>query len=308
MFENEINRAIINSDEAYKSMKYRDALSYAFHILESSRDYYRTHVPGGSHKCLIERCIHVQLVLLAPICPHFCEEQKQKYAKEFGFESKYIVNEAWPQLSQEKEDFVLTQQFEFINDTSHRFRQLYRHAEDDREKKFKKLENSKNKQNDIKEYENEFDSAILCVAADYKAWQKATLHELATFYQSKTDEMANDFTRKLSQAQFIQDATKGLSKKGKKAYIQKVMQFANWIVKEILPIRKQQAFNQSLLFNEFEFAKTHLPYLFHDIKVDVNTIQVFRVKWSLFCLEKCAQMLAPNMFVVVVVVDIIMYD
>ena len=279
----------MHSHTAYELMKYREALSYGFHGLESARSYYYHHVPNGAHRDLISRCIRVELVLLTPICPHFCEMQKQKYSKEFGFKSQYIVNESWPKLSQNNENFVLTQQFEFIKDTSHRFRQLYVKSESDREKKLlksksksnKKNKNSKNKpmnDDELKELETEYNSAILCVAADYKTWQKATLHELSKLYESKTNEMVEDFTRKLSQSKFIQDETKDLNKKGKKGYIQKVMQFANYVVKEILPVRKEQAFNENLLFNEFEFAKTHLEYLFHDIKVDLNTIQVYRVK------------------------------
>eukprot|EP00483_Globobulimina_turgida_P010939 UN10960 len=133
LFENAIDRAINETDIAYREMKFRDVLRFGYHILQSNADYYVAHVNGGVHKELIQRYIDVQLLLLSPICPHICESMWAKIHKTNDF----IVNASWPRCKG-KEDLIKTLQFESFTQISHSFRNHYNADEKDRKRKLNK--------------------------------------------------------------------------------------------------------------------------------------------------------------------------
>src|SRR4051794_25547558 len=56
----------------YSRMKFHEALRTGFYELQTARDVYRASVKAMNRR-LIERFIRVQLILLAPICPQYCD-------------------------------------------------------------------------------------------------------------------------------------------------------------------------------------------------------------------------------------------
>lgn len=73
VFESEINKTIIETKKHYENMLFKEALKTGFYEFQSSRDKYRELSFESQHAGLIFRFIEVQLILLAPICPHLCE-------------------------------------------------------------------------------------------------------------------------------------------------------------------------------------------------------------------------------------------
>ncbi len=79
MFENCMNCAIKEAERSYERMQFRQALSDGFHQLENAKNFYVNHMRNNKEKYggisyeLMEKYMEVQLKLLTPITPHFCE-------------------------------------------------------------------------------------------------------------------------------------------------------------------------------------------------------------------------------------------
>ena len=68
-----MNKAIVDTDNSYSKMIYKEALKTGFFELQLSRDRYRELCFDGMHKKLIYDFIRIQALLLSPICPHVCD-------------------------------------------------------------------------------------------------------------------------------------------------------------------------------------------------------------------------------------------
>ncbi|KAJ4461743.1 putative Leucine--tRNA ligase [Paratrimastix pyriformis] len=74
VFEAQINRAIEQATYAYSRMLFREALRVGFYELQVARDAYRQALgERGMRADLVRRFVEVEVLLLAPICPHWCE-------------------------------------------------------------------------------------------------------------------------------------------------------------------------------------------------------------------------------------------
>lgn len=74
VFWNEINLKMIETDDNYKKMLFKEALRTGFFEMQTARDKYRelTFLEGMNHD-LIRLFISTQAQMLAPICPHVSE-------------------------------------------------------------------------------------------------------------------------------------------------------------------------------------------------------------------------------------------
>jgi leucyl-tRNA synthetase len=93
IFESEINRAIQLTEESYEKMLYKDVIRYGFFGLQTARDNYRELCLDSQRMnlLLLKRFIEVQVLLLAPICPHICD-----YIYQFLHPGTTIMNAKWP--------------------------------------------------------------------------------------------------------------------------------------------------------------------------------------------------------------------
>jgi len=92
IFESEINRAIQLTEESYEKMLYRDVIKYGFFELQTARDNYRELCLESKQMnlYLLKRFIEIQILLLAPICPHICD-----YIYQFLHPVTTIMNAKW---------------------------------------------------------------------------------------------------------------------------------------------------------------------------------------------------------------------
>ncbi len=98
-------------------MMYKEVLKTGFYEFQTARDRYRElSFESGQHAALIDRFIHVQLVLLAPLCPHMCE---YIWTKILG-NTTSILNARWPQVG--KIDEGLLNSAAYLTEVAHEFR------------------------------------------------------------------------------------------------------------------------------------------------------------------------------------------
>jgi len=107
VFVNEINIAVNRWKRAYDSMKFRDALTDGFRRLIKARDDYRFDSPTGLHRTLIVRWATTLLVVLSPICPHWCQHMWHTLGKE-----GLIEDAGWPAV--EAEDEVIGAKMDYL--------------------------------------------------------------------------------------------------------------------------------------------------------------------------------------------------
>lgn len=97
LFNARISHCVIEARSAYASMRFRDALKYAFYELQAARDNYRDSVDKtGStmHAGLMKHFLHVQAVIMAPLCPHWAEELWETIGRPGGAAS--VHDAGWP--------------------------------------------------------------------------------------------------------------------------------------------------------------------------------------------------------------------
>lgn len=70
-----MNLKVVQTDNYYKSMLFKEALRTGFFEFQAVRDKYRelTANESGMHHDLIFKFIEIQALLLSPICPHISE-------------------------------------------------------------------------------------------------------------------------------------------------------------------------------------------------------------------------------------------
>jgi len=102
VFESEINKSIVDTEQALESMSYKEALRTGFFELQLSRDKYREMclaTDSSMREDLIFTFIRVQLHLLSPVCPHLTDYiWRHLLPGTPGFEgvSKSILTSTWP--------------------------------------------------------------------------------------------------------------------------------------------------------------------------------------------------------------------
>jgi leucyl-tRNA synthetase len=120
IFENELNYCTENAHQMFKELKFKIALKYGFHDLQIARDEYIQLKKEELNPYLVLRFIELQLLMLTPIAPHFCEHywqnffipamKKTKNCKDYP---ELIVNARFPEVTREYNP-VTAKIFKFI--------------------------------------------------------------------------------------------------------------------------------------------------------------------------------------------------
>ncbi|EDV19829.1 uncharacterized protein TRIADDRAFT_61696 [Trichoplax adhaerens] len=166
VFASEINSAIIQTDRNYEQMQFREALKTGFYELQSFRDKYREVAVEGMHKDMIFRFIEVQILLLAPICPHLCEHVWALIGKKGS-----IMSAAWPTAG--PVDKILLRASDYLMNGAHDFRLRIKNQTALALKKGKQAAKATAKPT----------HGTLFVAQTYPAWQELILKFLKIEYE-----------------------------------------------------------------------------------------------------------------------------
>lgn len=162
VFISEMNTKIMQADENYSKMLFKEALKSGFFELQAARDKYRELCSdNGMHAGLVEQYIVTQAKLISPICPHVAEHVWMLLGNK-----KSILHESWPVAGEVDE--VAVKASNYLMDAAHSFRiYLKNHCA---VKKSKKGETPKQ--------EKKPNKAVIWVAKEYPKWQHIILTTL----------------------------------------------------------------------------------------------------------------------------------
>ncbi|XP_046853769.1 leucine--tRNA ligase, cytoplasmic-like [Xenia sp. Carnegie-2017] len=163
VFINEINNTIAKSKENYENMLYREVVKSSFFEFQAARDRYREMSMNGMHRELVFRFIEVQVLMLAPICPHICEH----IWRLIGHEDS-IMFASWPQHQEVNKSYLKASSY--IADSAHEFRL-----------RIKSMMTSRGKKNATPAVQPT--KGIIYIADSFPSWQELTLKKLKEMYE-----------------------------------------------------------------------------------------------------------------------------
>ncbi|KAI7877197.1 leucyl-tRNA synthetase [Lichtheimia hyalospora FSU 10163] len=249
VFENELNKLVRLTDEAYAATNYREALKYGVFEFQAARDHYQQAcLEVGMHKDLVLRYIEMQTLTLTPVCPHWSEHVWRDLLKKDGT----VTSVLFPQPTAPVDDSILAAA-EYVRRTI----KSIRDTELNLQKKKKKGKDVKSDYNP-----NAPKSIKIFVANKFPEWQEQVLAIAKSYY--------DEATGKFDDVKIRQElGAKGMLKD------KKVMPFLQTEKKQIENVGPS-GFNRALKFNEIETLNTCVREIqralgfqtIHIIKVD----------------------------------------
>lgn len=261
VFQSEINLKIRETGENYSKMLYKEALRTGFYELQTARDKYLQLSPMINLN-LIKKYIEIQVILLAPICPHICEYIWGDLLKKHGS----ISNARWPAVGEINE--ILIKSSQYLMDAAHTFRILLKNYMTPKKSKAKDDTASVEKPR----------QGIIWVAKTYPPWQSVILTTMREMYSKNGNKLPDN--KALS--------TTFAGKAELKKYMKRVMPFVQ-LVKEKVETVGLSALNLTLDFNEFDVLENNKEYLQSTLGLDDIII-----KYTDEALEKTREECCPG--------------
>jgi leucyl-tRNA synthetase len=253
VFESEINRVIKLTEESYEKMLYKDVLKYGYFELQTARDNYRELCSESEQMNLrlIKRFIEVQVILLAPICPHICE-----YVYQFLHPGTTIMNARWPTAG--KIDQSSIDSCKYLMDTAHDFRL--------RVESYKTQQTSgKSKGPKTTQPPLAPTHATIFVARSYPSWQTFVINELKQLFLSNN--------HSLPDSKNLASHFKDRSEIDKK-YQKKLMPFVIYSKGLLEKDGDVNALDRHLSFDEYDVLRLNQDYLRRALDVEQIDIRL----------------------------------
>jgi len=220
-------------------MLYKDVLKYGFFELQIARDNYRELCSESEQMnlCLIKRFIEVQVILLAPICPHISD-----YIYQFLHPGTTIMNAKWPTAG--KIDQSLIDSCNYLMNTAHDFRLRI---------KSYKIQLAGDKSKGAKTQSPLIPiHATVFVARSYPSWQTFVINELKQLFLSNN--------HSLPDSKQLAIHFKGRSEIDKK-YQKKKMPFVIYSKELLEKSGNVSTLDRHLLFDEYQVLQFNQEYL-----------------------------------------------
>lgn len=128
IFENELNRVVVESCKFYESLVLREVIKLVFFTLHDLREEYFINCgAAGMNKELVIRYLHIQLALLYPIAPHFTEITWHKMfipalGKDQSKFPEYLSKSEIPEVNPAVLDLKLAEEYAFYNKVARNMR------------------------------------------------------------------------------------------------------------------------------------------------------------------------------------------
>lgn len=239
VFASEISCGIIKTEQHYEKMMFKEALKSGFFEFQAAKDKYRELAIEGMHRDLVFRFIEVQTLLLAPICPHICEQIWSMLEK-----PESIMKASWPVAS--PFDEILIRSSQYLMETAHELRLRLKNY----------MTPAKGKKNDIKPPERPSHCTIY-VAKNYPTWQHITLTVLRRHYQANNGNLPDN--------KVIATELSSLSEL--KKYMKRVMPFVATL-KENLEKKGPRVLDLELEFDEQAVLLENIVYLTNSLELE----------------------------------------
>jgi len=249
VFENAINRTIIETESNYRNMMYKRVVQVGFHEFQSIRDRYVEVSLGDCRRDLIERFIEVQCLLLSPICPHVTDHI---WTQLLG-KPRSIIQESWPtitELPSGVSSAQISMEEHYLDNNIHEFRK-------------QSLQKPRARPNAPLERRPKSNSAVIWVAKKHSTWQTAILDTLINL--SSTDGVLPDnktLNQKLS-------SVPELKKRMKKAmdFIQVIRSKTNERAENVEKLKKPE-------LDEWRVLESNIGYLERTLKIDFGRLEI----------------------------------
>ena len=179
-----MNRLVKISHQMYSEMKFKLALKYGFHDMQSLKDDYVQLKGNTLNPYLVMKFIEYQLTIMTPIIPHFCEYYYVNYFLPSVTQSKtdkaypsLIVKVQWPDITTSYNS-TRGKIFNFIKYCKHHF--IVMHDKMTGHRKEQKLKQKKKKGEEVAEAKEEveiksYENCILFYADKYPEEQQTVI-------------------------------------------------------------------------------------------------------------------------------------
>ncbi|XP_062608750.1 leucine--tRNA ligase, cytoplasmic-like [Saccostrea cucullata] len=235
IFISEINKAILETQNHYEKMLFKEAMRTGFYEFQACRDKYREYELEGMHRDLVMRFIEVQTLMLSPICPHICE-----YVWELLGKPRSIMHEKWPVAG--TVDETLLQISQYVQEAAHAFRIRLKQLLTPAKGKKMKLDRASH--------------GTIWIAKTYPPWQNTVLSTLKTLYEQN---------KGFPDMKVIANAFK--DKPELKKYMKKLMPFVQ-LAKENVEKNGIKALNLTSDFDEMEVMNKFKKYMISTLDLE----------------------------------------
>ncbi|CUM66913.1 uncharacterized protein PRCAT00004598001 [Priceomyces carsonii] len=241
-FENEMNDLIEKAFEQYSATNYKAALKIGLFDFQTARDYYRDSVSSscGMDRDLIFEYIENQILLLAPIAPHFSE---YIYREVLGKKDS-IQNARFPRASKPVSKSI-SDSLEYVRDLSRSIRDSESNVLKKKKGKSSEIDPSKPAK------------LTLFVASSFPEWQDNCI----------------EIVRELFEAHNLNDNKLIKEKVGKD--MKRAMPFISLLKQRLATEEPKIVFNRELTFDESEVLKSVISNIQKaPITLDVKEVEI----------------------------------
>jgi leucyl-tRNA synthetase len=172
VFESEMLSLMRQAEDAYKHMLFREALKFGCYEFQGARDRYRDAVQAegkAMHRDLVAQWLEWQVLILAPITPHWSEHVWMDVLKK----PSSVLLARWPESTKEVDNAILAAA-QYVRDTLRRVRELEMAVQ----------KKKKGKAAPASEFNAQAPKALtIVVAAQFPAWQDASIAILKRVYE-----------------------------------------------------------------------------------------------------------------------------
>eukprot|EP00928_Gymnodinium_smaydae_P070755 TRINITY_DN54527_c0_g1_i1.p1 TRINITY_DN54527_c0_g1~~TRINITY_DN54527_c0_g1_i1.p1 ORF type:complete len:1295 (+),score=401.68 TRINITY_DN54527_c0_g1_i1:2-3886(+) len=247
-FENELNRLVAESKVHYSRMFYREVLRTAYFEFMALFDQYRDICKSGlgkPNKELVFRYFEWQLIILSPICPHFCEHAWSILGK-----GGSILDARYPEPTAALDESIVKQGTYVFSDVLHDFIKLLE-------------KNSKN---------GKPESATVYVAKNFPEWKQTVLATMRKQLEAKKlplnspEDMKKDDAAKAQWKEVLQEL---MSNPALKPHGKLLGPFAAF-KRDEAAASGASALEGKLGFDEMGLLKENAPYLKEKLGMPVS--------------------------------------
>jgi leucyl-tRNA synthetase len=115
MVLNEMNRLVLETEQCFERMLWRDGLNAGSAQYRNLRDFYRewcVRMEVEMHETVVQRYLDTSILLIAPVCPHFAEKMWKTY---LGHPESSVLEASWPSV--EPVDAKASRELRFLQKT-----------------------------------------------------------------------------------------------------------------------------------------------------------------------------------------------
>nr|CCA14882.1 LeucyltRNA Synthetase (Cterminal region) LeucyltRNA Synthetase (Central region) LeucyltRNA Synth putative [Albugo laibachii Nc14] len=247
MLANQMNDLIIKTKSFFDRLQWREGLHTGYFEFQLARDAYRDLCSRGEipmHSKVLDRYIHAQIIMLSPICPHFCEHIWSLMGN-----SGFVSTASWPAV--DIVDQSLLRAGDFLGKTIRHFRDI--------QAKNPGNNRSKSSSKGPEVTPTKCTHAQIYLATEFPVWQQKMLRIMSTQFDSTANAFPSDFMSTLKAAICNDETLKKMMKN--------VMQFAAFVRSET-EVRGKEAMELCMPYNQKEVLEANKLYITRSLELE----------------------------------------